>query len=195
MAEIREREPYADNVFKPLKDIVALLKTYNVEFEAQLVRNIEQLPMQWQQLKQQALAKHEALQDTRYYQQQRVTALIGLHTCHVQHFAKQFQRMPVSRAPPELPPPACFGSSISVCLSHSPVLLCALSTNLRCLRPGLRASPSLWQPAAAVRTLGPAARYTRARHRHTGALPDGAAAREGKQDADDYIGEGVLSCG
>lgn len=103
MAEIRQREPYADNVFKPLKDIIALLRTYNVEFEAQLVRNIDQLPLQWQQLKQQALAKHEALQDTRYYQQQRVTALIGLHTCHVQHYAKQFQRMPVSAAPIQLP--------------------------------------------------------------------------------------------
>nr|XP_032294976.1 dynein heavy chain 9, axonemal [Drosophila virilis] len=99
MAEIRQREPYADNVFKPLKDIIALLKTYNVEFEAQLVRNIDQLPLQWQQLKQQAVAKHEALQDTRYYQQQRVTALIGLHTCHVQHYAKQFQRMPFFRVP------------------------------------------------------------------------------------------------
>ncbi|EDV95038.1 GH23822 [Drosophila grimshawi] len=94
MAEIRQREPYADNVFKPLKDIVALLRTYNVEFEAQLMRNIEQLPVLWKQLKQQALAKQEALHDTRYYQQQRVTALIGLHTCHVQHYAKQFQRMP-----------------------------------------------------------------------------------------------------
>jgi len=96
MAEIRQREPYADNVFKPLKDIMALLKTYNVEYEAQLLRNIEQLPLHWQQLKQQALAKQEALQDTRFYQQQRVTALIGLHTCHVQHYAKQFQKMPVS---------------------------------------------------------------------------------------------------
>lgn len=100
MAEIREREPYADNVFKPLKDIMALLKTYNVEFEGQLLRNIEQLPLHWQQLKLQALAKHEALQDTRFYQQQRVTALIGLHTCHVQHYAKEFQKMPVSETTP-----------------------------------------------------------------------------------------------
>ncbi|XP_060647178.1 dynein beta chain, ciliary [Drosophila nasuta] len=99
MSEIRQREPYADNVFKPLKDIMALLKTYNVEFEAQLLRNIEQLPLHWQQLKLQALAKQEALQDTRYYQQQRVTALIGLHTCHVQHYAKQFQQMSFFRVP------------------------------------------------------------------------------------------------
>jgi len=104
MAEIRQREPYADNVFKPLKDIMALLKTYNVEFEGQLLRNIEQLPLHWQQLKQQALAKQEALQDTRFYQQQRVTALIGLHTCHVKYYAKQFQKMPVSETTPSTSP-------------------------------------------------------------------------------------------
>ncbi|XP_034662377.1 dynein beta chain, ciliary [Drosophila subobscura] len=99
MAEIRQREPYADNVFKPLKDIMALLKTYNVEYESQLLRSIEQLPLLWQQLKQCSTVKQEALQDTRYHQQQRVTALIGLHTCHVQHYARQFQRMPFFRVP------------------------------------------------------------------------------------------------
>ncbi|ALC45571.1 CG41497 [Drosophila busckii] len=99
MADIRQREPYADNVFKPLKEIMLLLKTYNVEFEAQLLRSIEQLPMQWQQLKQQALAKHEALEDTRGFQQRRVAALIGLHTCHMRHYAKQFQCMPFFRVP------------------------------------------------------------------------------------------------
>lgn len=96
MSEIREREPYADNVFKPLKEIMGLLKTYNVEFEPQLLRGIEQLPQQWQQLKQSSTVKQEALQDTRFHQQQRVTALIGLHTCHLQHYARQFQKMPVS---------------------------------------------------------------------------------------------------
>jgi len=96
MSEIREREPYADNVFKPLKEIMGLLKTYNVEFEPQLLRGIEQLPQQWQQLKHSSTVKQEALQDTRFHQQQRVTALIGLHTCHLQHYARQFQKMPVS---------------------------------------------------------------------------------------------------
>ncbi|XP_068157565.1 LOW QUALITY PROTEIN: dynein beta chain, ciliary [Drosophila tropicalis] len=100
VAEIRQREPYADNLFKPLKDIMSLLKTYNVEFEAQLLRSIEQLPTLWQQLKLKALAKQEALQDTRYHQQQRVGALIGLHTCHLQHYViKQFQRMSFFRVP------------------------------------------------------------------------------------------------
>lgn len=138
MAEIRQREPYADNVFKPLKDIMALLKSYNVEFEAQLLRSIEQLPLHWQQLKQQALAKQEALQETRYHQQQRVTALIGLHTCHVQHYAKQFQRMPVNVAKFHR---ATFCSAyfhLSLSLSLSPplraVLSCSMSRNLRCLR-------------------------------------------------------------
>lgn len=96
MSEIRERGPYADNVFKPLKEIMGLLKTYNVEFEPQLLRGIEQLPQQWQQLKHSSTVKQEALQDTRFHQQQRVTALIGLHTCHLQHYARQFQKMPVS---------------------------------------------------------------------------------------------------
>ncbi|KAH8251731.1 hypothetical protein KR038_005556 [Drosophila bunnanda] len=99
MAEIRRREPYADNVFKPLKEIMGLLKTYNVEFEAQLLRSIEQLPQQWQQLKHCSTVKQEALQDTRFHQQQRVTALIALHTCHLQHYARQFQRMPFFRVP------------------------------------------------------------------------------------------------
>ncbi|EDX15768.1 GD15126 [Drosophila simulans] len=99
MSEIREREPYADNVFKPLKEIMGLLKTYNVEFEPQLLRGIEQLPQQWQQLKHSSTVKQEALQDTRFHQQQRVTALIGLHTCHLQHYARQFQKMPFFRVP------------------------------------------------------------------------------------------------
>ncbi|KQS52177.1 uncharacterized protein Dere_GG12117, isoform B [Drosophila erecta] len=99
MSEIREREPYADNVFKPLKEIMGLLKTYNVEFEPQLLRGIEQLPQQWQQLKQASTVKQEALQDTRFHQQQRVAALISLHTCHLQHYARQFQKMPFFRVP------------------------------------------------------------------------------------------------
>ncbi|XP_017082814.2 dynein heavy chain 17, axonemal [Drosophila eugracilis] len=99
MSEIRQREPYADNLFKPLKDIMGLLKTYNVEFEPQLLRGIEQLPQQWQQLKHTSTVKQEALQDTRFHQQQRVTALIGLHTCHLQHYARQFQKMPFFRVP------------------------------------------------------------------------------------------------
>ncbi|KAH8382612.1 hypothetical protein KR009_004377 [Drosophila setifemur] len=99
MAEIRQREPYADNVFKPLKDIMGLLKTYNVEYEPQLLRSIEQLPHQWQQLKLSSTVKQEALQDTRFHQQQRVSSLIGLHTCHLQHYAKRFQRMPFFRVP------------------------------------------------------------------------------------------------
>lgn len=146
MAEIRQREPYADNVFKPLKDIMALLKSYNVEFELQLLRSIEQLPLHWQQLKQQALTKQEALQETRHYQQQRVAALIGLHTCHVQHYAKQFQRMPVNvakfqRATFHAPAynHVVYLSSLSLCYCHAPtlrrsVLSYSMSRNLRCLR-------------------------------------------------------------
>ncbi|XP_030369376.1 dynein beta chain, ciliary [Scaptodrosophila lebanonensis] len=99
IAQIRKCEPYADNIFKPLKDITTLLKTYNVEFEAQLLRSIEQLPLQWKHLKDQGLAKQEALQETRFHQQQRVSALIALHSCHLQHYSRQLERMPFFNIP------------------------------------------------------------------------------------------------
>lgn len=96
MAQIKQREVYADNLFKPLKEMMQLLKTYNVQYDGQLVRNIDQLPLQWQHLKAQAVTKAETLQDTKRYQQQRVSAIIMLHTCHLQTFSKAFQKMAVS---------------------------------------------------------------------------------------------------
>ena len=99
MQQIKQREAYADNLFKPLKDMMQLLKTYNVPYDGQLVRNIDQLPLQWQHLKALAITKAEALQDTKRHQQQRVTAIILLYTCHLQAFAKKFQKMPVRIKP------------------------------------------------------------------------------------------------
>lgn len=95
MAQIKQREAYADNLFKPLKEMMQLLKTYNLQYDGQLVRNIDQLPLQWQHLKAQALTKAETLQETKRHQQQRVSAIITLYTCHLQTFAKKFQKMKV----------------------------------------------------------------------------------------------------
>ncbi|XP_037811861.1 dynein beta chain, ciliary, partial [Lucilia sericata] len=99
MAQIKQREAYADNLFKPLKEMMQLLKTYNVQYDGQLVRNIDQLPVQWQHLKAQAVTKSEALQDTKRHQQQRVSAIIMLYMCHLQIFAKKFQKMAFFQTP------------------------------------------------------------------------------------------------
>ncbi|XP_037943923.1 dynein beta chain, ciliary-like [Teleopsis dalmanni] len=99
MAQIKQRSAYADNIFKPLKDIISLLKTYNVEFGMELVKSIELLPMKWKQLKEDATAKFEALQQARTYQQTRVAAMILIFNCQVQVYAKKFQRLPFFRVP------------------------------------------------------------------------------------------------
>ncbi|KAM7359981.1 dynein beta chain, ciliary isoform 2-T2 [Cochliomyia hominivorax] len=99
MAQIKQRVSYADNLFKPLKEMMQLLKSYNLQYDGQLMRNIDQLPIQWQHLKAQAVTKAEALQDTKRYQQQRVSAIIMLYTCHLQTFARKFQKMKFFQTP------------------------------------------------------------------------------------------------
>lgn len=83
-------------MFKPLKDIMALLKSYNVEFDQQLLRNIDHLPLQWKHLKDVAAARSEALENAQSYQKERVNAMIVVFMCRLQNYAKQFSRLPVS---------------------------------------------------------------------------------------------------
>ncbi|XP_061387676.1 dynein beta chain, ciliary, partial [Musca vetustissima] len=99
LARIKKKEKYADHLFKPLKEIVQLLKTYHVQINGQFARSIDQLPMQWQHLKAVAAGKIESLQDTQRYQQQRVAGISQLFTCHLQTFAKQFQQMAFFETP------------------------------------------------------------------------------------------------
>lgn len=96
IVRIKKKEKYADHLFKPLKEIFQLLKTYHVQINGQFARSIDQLPMQWQHLKSVAATKTESLQETKRYQQQRVSAISLLYSCHLQTFAKHFQQMPVS---------------------------------------------------------------------------------------------------
>uniref|UniRef100_A0A1I8PY36 AAA+ ATPase domain-containing protein n=1 Tax=Stomoxys calcitrans TaxID=35570 RepID=A0A1I8PY36_STOCA len=99
IARIKKKEKYADHLFKPLKEIVQLLKTYHVHINGQFARSIDQLPVQWQHLKTVAASKMESLQDTKRYQQQRVSAIAILYSCHLQTFAKHFQKMPFFQTP------------------------------------------------------------------------------------------------
>lgn len=96
MAQIQKHATYADNMFKPLKDIMALLKSYNVEFDQQLLRNIDYLPLQWKHLKDVAAARSEALGNAQNYQRKRVNSMIVIFMCRVQNYAKQFPRLPVN---------------------------------------------------------------------------------------------------
>ncbi|XP_073817377.1 dynein beta chain, ciliary-like [Musca autumnalis] len=93
IARIKKKEKYADHLFKPLKEIVQLLKTYHVQINGQFARAIDQMPLQWQHLKTVAAGKIESLQETQRFQQQRVSGLSQLFACHLQTFAKQFQKM------------------------------------------------------------------------------------------------------
>lgn len=95
MLQINKRAAYADNIFKPLRDIITLLKTYSVELNAQMLKDIDQLPQQWRHLKYVAAQKSEALQDTKIYQQQRVTGIIIIFTSHINCYAKEFQQKAV----------------------------------------------------------------------------------------------------
>ncbi|XP_039966059.1 dynein beta chain, ciliary [Bactrocera tryoni] len=99
MAQIQKHVAYADNMFKPLKDIMALLKSYNVEFDQQLLRNIDHLPLQWKHLKDVAAARSEALEQAQSYQKERVNSMIVIFMCRVQNYAKQFPRLPFFSVP------------------------------------------------------------------------------------------------
>ncbi|XP_053970080.1 dynein beta chain, ciliary [Anastrepha ludens] len=99
MAQIRKHAFYADNMFKPLRDIIALLKTYNVEFDQQLLRDIDHLPLQWKHLKDVAAARSEALESAQCYQKERVNAMVVIYMCRLQNYAKQFPRLPFFSVP------------------------------------------------------------------------------------------------
>ncbi|XP_017492047.1 PREDICTED: dynein beta chain, ciliary-like, partial [Rhagoletis zephyria] len=86
-------------MFKPLKDIIALLKAYNVQFNQQLLRKIDHLPLQWKHLKDVAAARSEALEDAQRYQRERVNAMIAIYMCHLHNYAKQFPRLPFFYVP------------------------------------------------------------------------------------------------
>lgn len=95
--QIHEHEAETDNIFKPLKEAVALLKSYGVCFNAEFLRKVDHLPAQWNQLKTLATSKSEALRETKLYQQERIATLTMIFSCYAQSFAKRFHRMAVSK--------------------------------------------------------------------------------------------------
>uniref|UniRef100_A0A1A9VM43 AAA+ ATPase domain-containing protein n=1 Tax=Glossina austeni TaxID=7395 RepID=A0A1A9VM43_GLOAU len=97
--QIHEHEAETDNIFKPLKEAVALLKSYGVCFNAEFLRKIDHLPTQWNQLKTLATTKSEALRETKLYQQERIATLTMIFSCYVQSFAKRFHRMTFFKVP------------------------------------------------------------------------------------------------
>ncbi|XP_067623613.1 dynein beta chain, ciliary [Eurosta solidaginis] len=99
MDEIRKHGNYADNMFKPLKDMIALLKTYNFEFDQQLLRKIDHLPLQWKHLKDVAATRSEELEDAQLYQRERVNAMIAIFMCRLQIYVKRFSRLPFFTVP------------------------------------------------------------------------------------------------
>ncbi|KAL9898323.1 dynein beta chain, ciliary [Glossina fuscipes fuscipes] len=97
--QIYEHEAETDNIFKPLKEAVALLKSYGACFNAEFLRKIDHLPAQWNQLKRLATTKSEALRETKLYQQQRIATLTMIFSCYAQSFAKRFHRMTFFKVP------------------------------------------------------------------------------------------------
>ena len=88
--EIKKRESDADNMFKPIKDIINLLKSYNVEFDINIYKRMEQLPMEWSSFKTLAAQCDQDLAAVKEYQRNYVTQMITLFSCRLNCFRDDF---------------------------------------------------------------------------------------------------------
>lgn len=94
---INKREDYADQHFKMLKSALILFKIYNVEYNQELNKLIDNLPRQWHHLQAIVSSKSESLDCHKKHQKKKVSKTISIHICYLQSYIKSFKKSEVCR--------------------------------------------------------------------------------------------------
>ena len=94
--KIREKETHADNVFKPLRDTMQLLKSYGMECDASITKQIDELPQKWKHLKTMTLQKSHDLSKIKEYQRDVIGNVVKLFECYLEIFRGKFMAKEVS---------------------------------------------------------------------------------------------------
>lgn len=89
---INTREDYADQHFKMLKSALVLFRVYNVDYNQELNKFIDNLPRQWHNLQAIVSSKSEALDGHKKHQKKKVSKTIAIHLCYLQSYIKSFKK-------------------------------------------------------------------------------------------------------
>lgn len=92
---INTREDYADQHFKMLKNALILFKVYNVDYNQELNKLIDNLPRQWHNLQAMVSSKSESLDSHKKHQKKKVSETIAIHICYLQSYIKLFKNSEV----------------------------------------------------------------------------------------------------
>lgn len=95
--KIREKESHADNVFKPLRETMLLLKSYGMECDTNITKQIDELPLKWKNLKTMTLQKSHDLSKIKEYQRDVVGNIVTLFECYLELFRQKFMDKKVSQ--------------------------------------------------------------------------------------------------
>jgi dynein heavy chain, axonemal len=96
ITQIKEREVVTDNMFEPLKEVVALLKTYNEDFNEAVYNQFVELPDKWLGIKKTALQVRQAIAPIQAYQVDLIRKRISLFDFRCKLYREQFRKLPVS---------------------------------------------------------------------------------------------------
>jgi dynein heavy chain, axonemal len=96
ITQIKEREVETDNMFEPLKEVVALLKTYNEDFNEAVYNQFVELPDKWLGVKKTALQVRQAIAPIQAYQVDLIRKRISLFDFRCKLYRDQFRKLPVS---------------------------------------------------------------------------------------------------
>jgi len=95
LTQIRDREKDTDYMFVPLREIVDMLKAYNVEFPKLIYNQLNVLPEKWLGLKKLALQVKNDVTPIQAFHVDLITKRIALHEYRQKSYRENFKKLPV----------------------------------------------------------------------------------------------------
>jgi dynein heavy chain len=96
LSQINERERQTDEMFEPLKEIVEMLKNYEVSFEDRISDQFAELPEKWITLKKLGVFVKTNISSVQAYQVDLIKKKITLFDIRTKLYHEKFMKMPVS---------------------------------------------------------------------------------------------------
>lgn len=93
---INERERRTDEMFKPLKEIVSLLKTYDVPLDDRINDQFAELPEKWISLKKLGVLVKQSITSVQTYQVELIRRRIQMFDLRSKLYHEKFMKLPVS---------------------------------------------------------------------------------------------------
>lgn len=99
LAIINEREKSTDEMFHPLKEIVDLLKLYDMSFDERISDLFAELPEKWITLKKLAVTKKQTIAPVQNYQVDLIKRQITLFDLRTKLYHEKFMKLPFFEVP------------------------------------------------------------------------------------------------